>query len=66
MSIWDIVSSLLLLDFIRVGCPTKRTSLTFNSNFLLQSSDLTANNVDSTSSVIPESCPVSFKNSYKK
>lgn len=40
-----------------VGCATKRTSFTFSSNFRLQSSGLTANNVDSTSSVKPHSWP---------
>lgn len=40
-----------------VGCATNRTSFTFSSNLRLHSSGLTANSVDSTSSVKPHSWP---------
>lgn len=45
-------------DGTRVGCPTKRTSFTFNSNFCSHNSGLTANNVDRTSSVTPVKFPL--------
>lgn len=58
------VSSLLVLYGRSVGCPTNLTSFTFNSNFLLHNSALTAKRVDNISSVKPLNWPKNKINKF--